>query len=437
LISKKALALQIAKTLKNRGYEAYFVGGCVRDLLLKKQPKDFDIATNAVPDEVADIFPKTIPVGAQFGVMIVLQDGHNFEVATFRKDKGYQDGRRPTGVQYTGAKEDAIRRDFTVNGLFYDPLQEQVLDWVDGQRDLRKRIIRAIGDPLTRFDEDKLRLLRAVRFASVLGFKIEAKTLKAIKKLAKKIHVVSMERVRDELIKMFTGPDPARALTLLDETGLLKEVLPEVHRMKGVKQPKEYHPEGDVFVHTKLLLKQLKNPPVVLAFGALLHDIGKPPTFKKAEDRIRFNGHDVVGARMAKVILERLRFSNDLKDQIVACVEGHMRFKDVKQMRESTLKRFMQRETFETELEQHRIDCLASHGDLSNWRFLRKKTKELSREEIKPTPLLTGTDLLRLGFKEGPVIGKVLRSLEEAQLERQILTREQALAWAKKTKSRA
>ncbi len=429
-MSKKQLAFQIIQTLIKNGHEAYFVGGCVRDLLRKKIPKDFDIATNAVPEIIEKIFPKTVAVGAKFGVMIVVMDGHSFEVATFRADKGYKDGRHPTGVRFTDAREDALRRDFTVNGLFYDPLKRTVMDWVAGQKDIKKKTIRAIGDPEKRFMEDKLRMLRAVRFASVLGFKIEPKTQAAIKKLAKKIHEVSYERVRDELIKMFTGPHPGLALRLLDKMGLLKEVLPEVDRMKDVQQPKAFHPEGDVFVHTRLLMEQLENPSTVLAFGCLLHDVGKPATFKRA-DRIRFNGHDRVGARMTEKILERLRFPSDLKDKVVACVDGHMRFKDVRQMRESTLKKFMQRGTFETELQQHRVDCLASHGDLSNWRFLNKKMKQFTKQDIKPAPLLGGRDIISLGFTEGPVVGKILRAVEEAQLEGKLTTKDEALSWVK------
>ncbi len=429
-MTKKNTALQIIRTLRKAGHEAYFVGGCVRDLLLKKNPKDFDIATDAVPKEVQALFPKTVAVGAQFGVIVVIRDGENFEVATFRADAGYQDGRRPSSVKFTNAKEDAVRRDFTVNGLFYDPVARKTFDWVGGARDLKKRTIRAIGDPETRFTEDKLRMLRAVRFASVLGFKIEPKTFTAVKKLSKKIHEVSHERVRDELVKIFTGPDPARGLALLDQSGLLKEVLPEIDRMKGVEQPRQYHPEGDVFKHTKLLLTMLKKADPVLAFGCLLHDVGKPKTFRRS-DRIRFNGHETVGARMAEEILTRLRFPNDFKEKVVACVEGHMRFKDVKAMRESTLKKFLQRPTFMTELEQHRIDCLASHGDLSNWKFLKKKIKVLSTEDIRPEPLLSGRDVMALGFAEGPLIGGILRKVEEAQLERKIATREEALAFVR------
>jgi poly(A) polymerase len=402
----------------------------VRDFLLKKKAKDFDIASDASPEQVARYFPKTVPVGAQFGVMIVLQEGQSFEVATFRADKGYVDGRRPTGVRFTDAKEDAIRRDFTVNGLFYDPVTKKILDWVGGRDDLKKKVIRAIGDPVKRFEEDKLRMLRAVRFASVLGFKIDPKTFAAVKKLSKKISSVSHERVRDELVKMFTGPRPALALELLDKSGLLAEVLPEVSRMKGVKQPKKYHPEGDVFVHTKLLLVGLENAPADLALGCLLHDIGKPPTYKRS-DRIRFNGHDRVGARMAEEVMRRLKFPNDLTARVVACVDGHMRFKDVKAMRESTLKKFMQRDTFDTELAQHRLDCLASHGDLSNWRFLKAKKKKYGAAAIRPEPLVTGRDVMELCYKEGPVIGKILRAAEEAQLDGEIATREAAYAWIK------
>jgi poly(A) polymerase len=429
---KKQIALNILTRLRGLGYEAYFVGGSVRDLLLKKKPKDFDIATNATPDIVERSFPRTVPVGAQFGVMLVVEEGLSFEVATFRSDKGYQDGRHPSRIEFTNAKEDAIRRDFTVNGLFYDPIQKKVLDWVGGQNDLKKKMIRAIGDPNKRFTEDKLRLLRAIRFASVLGFKIEPKTMASIRKLAPQIKVVSQERIREELIKMFTGPDPGLAMRLLDKSGLLKVILPEVEKMKGVQQPRKYHPEGDVYKHTLMLMDQLKNASTVLAFGCLLHDVGKPATFKRS-DRIRFNGHDRVGARMTEGILTRLRFSNDLKEQIVACVDGHMRFKDVKQMKQSTLKKFMQRATFETELIQHKIDCIASHGDISNWRFLNKKLKEFSADQIRPVPLLNGRDLLEMGLKEGPQIGQILKAVEEKQLDGVLVDAQTAREWVKKS----
>lgn len=433
-MTKRSRALEIVRTLRAGGYQAYFVGGCVRDLLRGERPKDYDIATDARPQQVARLFDRTIGVGEQFGVMIVLSGGEPFEVATFRADAEYKDGRHPESVRFTDAREDALRRDFTVNGLFYDPVSRKVLDWVGGRRDIRARRIRAIGDPGRRFDEDKLRMLRAVRFASVLGYTIDPKTSAAIRKRRAGIRAVSHERVRDELIKMFTGPAPARALTLLDRTGLLEQVLPEVSAMKGVRQPRRFHPEGDVFRHTRLLLEQLSGADTVLAFGCLLHDIGKPKTFER-RDRIRFNGHDQVGARMAEELLTRLRFSNDLKKDIVACVEGHMRFKDVRQMRESTLKRFMRKDTFKTELEQHRIDCRASHGDLSNWRFLRRKQKEFGSEDLRPAPLVSGKDLLEAGYTEGPAIGQALRKIEELQLEGRLKSRQEALEWVRANKS--
>lgn len=432
-MTKQSLALRIVRTLRANGHQAYYVGGCVRDRLRGRQPKDYDIATDARPERVARLFDRTVGVGEQFGVMIVLSEGVPFEVATFRADAEYKDGRHPESVRFTDAREDALRRDFTVNGLFYDPVSRRVLDWVGGRRDIGARRIRAIGDPICRFDEDKLRMLRAVRFASVLGYTIEPKTAAAIRKRCAGIRWVSHERVRDELIKMFTGPAPARALMLLDRTGLLDKVLPEVSAMKGVRQPRRYHPEGDVFRHTRLLLEQLSRADTVLAFGCLLHDIGKPKTFER-RDRIRFNGHDQVGARMTEELLTRLRFSGDLKKDIVACVEGHMRFKDVRQMRESTLKRFMRKETFRTELEQHRIDCRASHGDLSNWRFLRRKLKEFGSADLRPAPLVSGKDLLEAGYSQGPAIGQALRKIEELQLEGLLKSRPEALEWVRVNK---
>lgn len=434
-MTKLQRALSIVRTLRKAGYEAYFVGGCVRDRLLGRRPQDHDIATSARPEDVARLFKRTVPVGAQFGVMLVVLEGAPHEVATFRADLEYRDGRRPRGVRYTSAREDALRRDFTVNGLFYDPVSRRVHDWVGGRADLRRRVIRAIGRPRRRFTEDKLRMLRAIRFASKLGFRIEPDTFRAIRALAPEIGQVSHERVRDELVKIFTGPRPALGLDLLDRSGLLARVLPEVARMKGVRQPKKFHPEGDVYVHTRLLLEQLDGADPVLAFGCLLHDVGKPDTYRRS-DRIRFNGHDQVGARITERVLERLRFPNQLKDRIVACVEGHMRFKDVRQMKESTLKRFLQRETFQTELEQHRIDCLASHGDLSNWRFLRRKLKALSRAEIRPEPLVNGRDVLGLGIAEGPEVGRILRAVEEEQLEGRLTTREQAVEWIRRLAAR-
>ncbi|MCG3175623.1 MAG: CCA-adding enzyme [Candidatus Omnitrophica bacterium] len=434
-MNKRTQALSIVRRLRAAGHEAYFVGGCVRDLLRGERPKDYDIATDAVPSRVAELFERTVGVGEQFGVMLVLVDGVPYEVATFRADVGYKDGRHPDSVRFTDAREDALRRDFTVNGLFYDPVSRKVLDWVGGRKDLDRRLIRAIGQPARRFEEDKLRMLRAVRFASVLGYTIEPRTASAIRKRASAIRQVSQERVRDELVKMFTGPHPGRALLLLDRTGLLEQVLPEVSAMKGVGQPRKYHPEGDVFRHTRLLMDQLSSPDPVLAFGCLLHDVGKPRTYER-KDRIRFNGHEQVGARMAEEILTRLRFSNDHKRDIVACVEGHMRFKDVRQMRESTLKRFMRRQTFVTELEQHRVDCLASHGDLGNWRFLKRKQRSFGAEDLRPAPLVNGRDLMAEGYPEGPALGQALRRIEELQLEGHLKNRQEALEWARANKNR-
>lgn len=424
-------AVEMVRALHAKGHEAFLVGGCVRDLLMRRPPKDFDVATSALPAQVARIFPRTIPVGVQFGVQMVLRGGVPYEVATFRMDKEYRDGRHPEGVVFSGPKEDALRRDFTVNGIFYDPLKKKVIDYVGGRADLKRKLIRAIGDPAQRFAEDRLRVLRAVRFAANLNFEIDPETFLAVQKAAAQITQVSPERVRDEMVKLFTGPHAGRGLTLLDESGLLEVLLPEVARMKGVAQPPEFHPEGDVFVHTRMVLEGLKGPSAVLAIGALLHDVGKPPTFRVA-DRIRFDGHDRVGARMAETICRRLRFSNAETGAISEIVGDHMRFKDVKQMRLSTLKRFLGLATFPDQLKLHRIDCLASHGDLSNWRFLRRKLKQLTPREIKPRPLITGHDLLDLGYKEGPAMGTILRAVEEKQLEKELRSKEEALSWVER-----
>lgn len=431
-LDKRRTAVQIVKRLREAGFEAYFVGGCVRDMVLGRKPYDFDIASSATPDQIEKVFPKTLGVGKAFGVMVVREGGESFEVATFREDFDYKDGRRPERVAFSTAKADALRRDFTVNGLFYDPVSRKVLDWVDGQRDARKKVIRTIGKPLERFQEDKLRMLRAVRFAANLRFKIEPATLQAIKKMRKEIRIVSAERVRDELVKLFTGPDPAKGLDWLDASGLLPVLLPEIEALKGCEQPKEFHPEGDVYKHTRLMLSLLKKPTTTLAFGALLHDIGKPKTSRADKTgRIRFNGHDRLGAKMADTLLTRLKFSNEVKEDVTACVEWHMQFKDAPKMKPSTLKRMMQRRTFETELEQHRADCLASHGNLQIWRFLRKKIKTLTQEDIRPEPFLRGRDLIDLGIPPGPQMGRILKSAEEKQLNGDWKSKEEALAWVK------
>ena len=420
-------AVQIVKTLRDAGHEAYLVGGCVRDLLRGVPPQDYDVATSATPEVVQRLFPRTVPVGAQFGVILVLEGDSTYEVATFRTDEGYQDGRHPERVVFSTAEQDAKRRDFTINGLFWDPVAKRILDYVGGQADLKRKLIRAIGDPAQRFTEDKLRVLRAVRFSAVLGFPVEPATWAAVAAHAPQITVVSGERIRDELIKLFTGPHPGRGLDLLDQSGLLAIVLPEVAATKGVQQPPEFHPEGDVYVHTRLLLELLKAPSPTLALAGLFHDIGKPPTFQVRE-RIRFDGHDRVGADMTERICRRLRFSNEETEKIVSSVGNHMRFKDVQRMRVSTLKRMLRQPNFSEEMALHRADCLASHKQLDNWRFLRKKLKEFSAPQaLKPPPLVSGRDLLTAGYPEGPVIGQILRLVEEQQLEGAVTSHAEAM----------
>jgi poly(A) polymerase len=429
---EKQLAVQIVKTLKSAGFLSYFAGGCVRDLVMRKTPKDYDIATTATPDDVERLFPKCVPVGKQFGVMIVVLKGFHFEVATFRSEGSYQDGRHPDRVAFTNPEEDAKRRDFSINGLFYDPLKQKIIDFVGGKNDIRKKRIQTIGDPETRFSEDRLRLLRAIRFAVNLGFEIEPKTWKAIKRFKKEIHSVSQERVRDELVKMFTRPNAGRGLSLLSESGLLAEILPEIEAMKKVEQQPEFHPEGDVFVHTKMLMDQLKEPSAVLALGALFHDVGKPPTYSEEDGRIRFYNHAHIGADMTKEILARLRFSNKEIDGIVSCVENHMKFANVKEMRLGKLKQFVARDNFMTELELHRIDCLASHGQLELYRFLKHKLKEFKKEELKPKRLLTGDDLIHLGIVPGPVMKEILTEAYALQLEGKLKSKQDSQAWVKK-----
>lgn len=425
-------AIQIVKTLRAHEHTAYFAGGCVRDLVMKRSPKDYDIATSATPDEVAQLFTKCVPVGKQFGVMLVVEGLHRFEVSTFRKEGPYRDGRHPDRVSFTTATEDAKRRDFTVNGLFYDPIKRSMIDYVDGVKDIRAKTIRTIGKPEDRFEEDRLRLLRAVRFAANLNFEIEPETWGAVKQLAGRIHSVSQERIRDELVKMFTRLHADRALTLLLESGLLKEILPEVEAMQGVQQHPEFHPEGDVFIHTRMLMGQLKNASPALAFGALLHDVGKPKTFSDEGGKIHFYEHARIGGEMAREILKRLRFSNEEIEDVVSCVEHHMTFADVKKMRVGKLKRFVVRKTFPTELALHRIDCLASHGKLDLYRFLKRKVREFKQEELKPKPIVNGYDLIELGIAEGPVRRTILEEVYSLQLEGRLSSREEARAWIKK-----
>jgi poly(A) polymerase len=424
-------ATRIVRRLRDAGYEAFFAGGCVRDMLLGRAAHDIDVATNAHPEEVQRLFPRTVAVGAQFGVVVVLEGNAEFQVATFRADGVYIDGRRPESITFTTAECDAQRRDFTVNGLFYNPLESRVLDFVGGEADLRAGILRCIGDPAARFREDKLRLLRGVRFAATLGFEIAPPTWEALRKLAPEIPSVSAERIRDELVKIFLHPSRVRGFDLLDAAGLLEILLPEVSRMKGCEQPPEFHPEGDVFVHTRLMLSLLPDSvSVPLVFSVLLHDIGKPQTFLRDETgRIRFNGHESVSAVMAEQVCERLRFSNAQTETTVVAVKNHMAFKDVQNMRVATLKRFLARPTMDDELALHRVDCLGSHGLLDNYDFLLAKREEFSREPLIPPPLVTGRDLIKLGLRPGPQFKLLLDAVQNRQLEGTLDSRDAALEW--------
>lgn len=429
----EATATRLVERLRAAGHEAFFAGGCVRDMLLGREAHDIDIATSARPEDVQKLFPRTVAVGAAFGVIVVLEADFEFQVATFRSDGAYKDGRHPESVSFTTAEGDAKRRDFTVNGLFYDPIEKQVIDYVGGEADLKEGILRCIGNPEERFSEDKLRLIRCVRFGASLGFQIEEETWKAVCRMAPQITVVSAERLRDELVKIFTHLSRVRGFDLLDASGLLEILLPEVTRMKGCEQPPDFHPEGDVFVHTRLMLSLL--PPEVsvpLVFSVLLHDTGKPGTFRRDETgRIRFNGHESVSAEITTTIFERLRFSNSETDATVVGVKNHMSFKDVKNMRVATLKRFLARPTIEDEMELHRVDCLGSHGLLDNHEFLRAKQVEFSNAPLIPPPLITGRDLIANGYKPGPLFKKILEAVEAMQLEGTVTTPAEALAWVK------
>lgn len=427
----KTAALDVIQTLRRAGYQALLAGGCVRDFLLGKEPKDYDVATSATPDQVIKLFPGALTVGAHFGVVVVRKDQEQIEVATFRTDGSYNDGRRPESVTFANAEEDAQRRDFTVNGLFRDPVEDRIIDYVGGEADLHARVLRAIGDAGRRFEEDRLRLLRAVRFATVLGFEIEAGTWQAVCLHAEAIRTVSAERIRDELVKIFLHPNRLRGFDLLVESGLMREVLPEILVLQGVEQPPNWHPEGDVFVHTRLMLSLLpETVSLPLVLSVLLHDIAKPATFTVDETgRIRFNGHDKLGAEMAGEILRRLKFPNDVIEPTVVAVEHHMVFKDVKKMRNSTLKRMMARPTWDDELALHRVDCLGSNGLLDNYEFMKAKREEFSKAPLIPERLLTGADLIAVGWQPGKALGAVLLEVQNAQLEGVITTREEALAW--------
>ena len=428
-MTAKELARHIAVTLRDKGHRAYWAGGCVRDLLLGREPTDYDVATDALAPGIQSYFARALAVGAQFGVVLVQENGAQVEVATFRLDHDYRDGRRPSSVSFTRSPErDVRRRDFTINGLLFDPLEGRYLDFVGGRNDLDARLIRAIGSPAERFAEDKLRMLRAVRFAARLDFAIESETLAAIRHHAPEIEQISPERVRDELNRILTEGRARRGFELLDETGVLNVVLPEVARMKGVAQPPEFHPEGDVWTHTLLMLEELENPTVTLALGTLLHDVGKPPTYRVAE-RIRFDGHVEAGMEISRAICERLRYSNKETEQVVALVANHMRFREVTRMRSSTLKKFMRLPGFDEHLELHRLDCLGSHRDLGNYQFVRRMESELDEEDLRPPRLITGEDLITAGYEPGPSFQVILAEVENAQLEKQLNSREEALAF--------
>ncbi len=431
-MKEKELASHIVGKLTKAGFVAYFAGGCVRDLVMNQPAKDYDIATTASPDQVIQLFDKTVEVGKQFGVIIAVIENRHFEIATFRREGPYRDGRHPETVSFTSPEEDAKRRDFTINGLFFDPVKRKMIDYVGGKKDIEAKLIRTIGNPVERFEEDHLRMLRAVRFAASLDFKIESETWNTIKRLRNKIHSVSQERIRDELIKMFTRPNAGLGLELLSESGLLAEILPEIEAMKGVAQPPEHHPEGDVLIHTKMLMDQLDHPSVVLAFGALLHDVGKPATFSDEGGKIHFYNHPHIGAQIAEKLLTRLRFSNREITDILSCVENHMKFANVKEMRVGKLKQFVARENFETELTLHKIDCLASHGKLDLFHFLQDKVNEFKKEELKPKSILNGHDLMSLGIKAGPVMKEILEEAYSLQLERGIKSKLEAIEWVRK-----
>jgi tRNA nucleotidyltransferase/poly(A) polymerase len=457
----RATAVEIVHHLQSAGFSAFWVGGCVRDFLLGREPGDYDIATSARPEQVEKLFKRTVAVGKKFGVLVVLEGGHQFQVATYRAEADYRDGRHPEQVTFGDAQADAQRRDFTVNGLFYNPITEKIHDWVGGEKDLRAKIIRTIGVPEERFAEDHLRLLRAVRFAAQLGFEIEPQTLAAVRSLAPKIELISAERIRDELIKLFSPPtfgvppsggktrlvsEPpeggtpnstpaARGLVLLLKSGLLPGVLPEVIATLACEQSPDFHPEGTVFEHIRLMLEQL--PPGAhpsLPWAVILHDIAKPATAEldPVTGKIHFYGHEKVGAALAERILTRLRFPKKQIEEIVACVRQHMQFKDVKQMRKATLRRLLMRKTFPLELELHRLDCLGSHGDLGHYEYLVAQAAELEKKPAIRPPLLTGTDLIALGVKPGPALGALLAEIREKQLQDELKTPRQARAWAKK-----
>jgi poly(A) polymerase len=428
------VAREIVARLRESGHITYFAGGCVRDMVRGLTPKDYDVVTDARPEAVQTLFPRTFAVGAHFGVIIVLEKGFQFEVATFRSDDAYIDGRHPSAVHFSSPEEDAQRRDFTINGMFYDPVAEKLIDFVGGCADIDAKLVRAIGDPARRFAEDRLRMLRAVRFATVLDYQIDKNTWDALVANASSINQISAERIRDELMRIFQSPNRVRGWDLLDGSGLMRAILPELDAMKGVLQPEQFHPEGDVFVHTRLMLQMLPaEVSVSLVFAVLFHDVAKPVTATVDKTgRIRFNEHDRIGAEMTEAIMRRLRFSGAEIEATVEMVRQHMVFKDAPNMRVAKLKRFMARSTFDEELELHRVDCESSHRMLDNYEFLLRKREEFANEPIIPPPLVRGDDLIALGLKPGPKFGQILEAVETRQLEGTLRTREEALEWVRR-----
>jgi poly(A) polymerase len=428
-VSAREKAIFIVRRLRQEGYDAFLAGGCVRDMLLQKPPQDYDIATNAKPEDIQRVFAETIPVGAQFGVILVLVDGEPFEVASFRHDGPYLDGRRPSHVRYGSLEEDIFRRDFTINGMVYDPIGDRVIDLVEGQKDLQRGVIRAIGNPRDRFDEDRLRMIRAVRFAASLGFEIEASTFDAIRRLAPTVTQISWERIGDELTRILTEGGVRRGFELLDESGLLKVLLPEIEAMKGTQQSPDFHPEGDVFAHTMLLLAHLHAPSETLAYGCLLHDVAKPVCIRQDAERITFYGHTEKGAEMAEQILKRLKRGRAVWERVSYLVHNHLRHTQALKMRLSTLKRFLREEGIGELLELARIDALSSNGDLHYYDYCKQRLAELEEEEIRPAPLVRGGDLIAMGIPPGPIFTDILRQVEDAQLGGELNNREEALQW--------
>jgi poly(A) polymerase len=434
-VTRREKAAAIVDRLRQAGHEAYFAGGSVRDMLLGKPPEDYDIATDARPEAIQTIFPRTVEVGTQFGVILVIFEGDPFEVATFRYDGPYLDGRRPSEVRFASMKEDIQRRDFTINGMMYDPAADRVIDLVGGRNDLERGVVRAIGDARERFREDRLRMIRAARFAASLGFAIEENTFEAIRSEAPAITQISWERIGEEVTRILTESGARRGFEILDRSGLLAAILPEVAQMKGVEQTPDYHPEGDVFTHTMLLLEQISNlqSPIseALAYGALLHDVGKPVCFERGEKRITFYGHTEKGAEMAVEIMKRLKRSRAVWERVAYLVKNHLRHTQAPNMRQSTLKRFLGEDGIVELLELTRLDALASNGDLQYYEFCRRNLAEFAEEEIHPTPLLGGKDLIAMGFAPGPLFHKILEQVREAQLEGEIRTREEATEWVR------